>query len=326
MDPHHRFHLSGWLGLSESTAASFNAIDLLGESCFIVGPYGQDVATTTWVLVVLESNAGTAISTIGTVNLSETLDWYMKAVYDRSAGSFGEITVTAAWGHPDSIHVIDSITHAFASLKSYDVQMAFQSYGLAGTRRGTWQIQDTYFSFDVLPPTTLAPTTPAPTTLAPTTVAPTLAPTTLGPTTVAPTLAPTTLAPTTLAPTTLAPITAFPPVTPAPAGSTLRPNLSTVYKPASDTLYVRAWVEDGLATTLAVVINPKRSFLELLDEDGLRISYVQGEADGAGPHYVRFRFTGLQVGAEHNYVLRASLAMPVAGEVATGTFPMPTGS
>ena len=132
----------------------------------------------------------------------------------------------------------------------------------------------------------------------------------------------TTLAPTTPAPTT-DPTTGLP-ATPAPPGAVLRPNLTAIYSPASSTLHVRAWVEDEFATTLAAVINPKRSDLELLDEGGRRIDYAQGELDLAGTEYVQFNLANVRVSADHNYLLRVKIAMPTSGDVATGTFPMPT--
>lgn len=126
----------------------------------------------------------------------------------------------------------------------------------------------------------------------------------------------------TAAPTTI-PITVTP-ITPVPPGVILRPNVSPAYQPASDLLYVRAWVEDQWANTVNAAIGYMRSSLEVLDEEGRRIDYAQGEADGAGPEYVRFRLTNLQLSGDHNYLLRVKIAMPTAGEVATGTFPMPT--
>ena len=72
------------------------------------------------------------------------------------------------------------------------------------------------------------------------------------------------------------------------------------------------------------LIEAQRSSVELVDEDGNRSAYVQGSGDTAGTEFVQFSMTGLQISAEHDYLLRLKIAMPAAGKTATGTFPMPT--
>lgn len=102
------------------------------------------------------------------------------------------------------------------------------------------------------------------------------------------------------------------------------PNLSAQYKAASGTLHVRAWVEDELRTTVNAVISHTQCTLELRDEAGARLTKVAGATDPAGAEYVQFSMTGLQVAAEHNYLLVVKIAMPASGEVVSGVFPMPT--
>jgi hypothetical protein len=267
---------------------------------------GGDASPNLWISEA--DGAGVRSNTVGATGLTTGLVYWTFALdYDGGVGN-GQASLAARSGHPENARSLDEVTHDLDAQQVYTHFMVYSAAGDtgAGTRKADITINSTSVSFSTsdTPITTLPPTTAVPTTAGPTTIAPT------------------TIASTTIVPTTVPPTGA--PVTPAPVGAVLRPNLSAVYLPASDTLHVRAWVEDEFATTVNSPINFKRSDLELLDEEGRRIDYAQGAADPAGSEYVQFEMTNLQISADHNYVLRVKIAMPSISEAATGTFPMPT--
>lgn len=79
--------------------------------------------------------------------------------------------------------------------------------------------------------------------------------------------------------------------------------MSIVYKPDSQDVYIRAWIEnadDETRSTVLDALDPVDSYAVITDDQGNEIGRALGQADGLGPEYVAFSIPAA-LAADHRY-------------------------
>lgn len=122
---------------------------------------------------------------------------------------------------------------------------------------------------------------------------------------------------------TPAPTTPAPTTCPDPENG-LAVESSVVYKAATQTLVVRAWMENLHKTTVRTALSPVRCRCTVRDERGYVVMSKVAAADPAGGQFVRFEVPAVTLSGQHDYVMDVELYGEHCDVRAWGRFPLPT--